>query len=93
MTYAGLKSMLYAGVGKDDPRVKGAVSWIRKHYDLDTNPGLDGQGLYYYYHVFAKALGRFGRRHVRRRGRQEGTIGGKNWPPPWRNGNRPTAPG
>ena len=60
MTYAGLKSLLYAGVDRDDPRVKAAVSWIRKHYTLETNPGLDGQGLYYYYHVFAKALDALG---------------------------------
>lgn len=56
MTYAGLKSMLYAGVGPDDPRVKAAVDWIRKHYDLSSNPGMGKAGLYYYYHVFAKAL-------------------------------------
>ena len=60
MTYAGLKSLLYAGVGEDDPRVKAAIEWIRKHYDLKTNPGLGGQGLYYYYHVFAKALDALG---------------------------------
>jgi squalene-hopene/tetraprenyl-beta-curcumene cyclase len=60
MTYAGLKSMLYAGVDQDDPRVKAAVSWIRKHYTLDTNPGLAGQGLYYYYQIFAKALDALG---------------------------------
>ena len=56
MTYAGLKSMIYAGVGPDDPRVKGALKWIRKHYGLESNPGMGNQGLYYYYHVFAKAL-------------------------------------
>ena len=56
MTYAGLKSMIFAGVGPEDPRVKAAVQWIRKHYGLDTNPGLGAQGLYYYYHTFAKAL-------------------------------------
>jgi len=61
MTYAGLKSMLYAGVGPDDPRVKAAVSWIQKHYDLDSNPGVGEAGLYYYYHVFAKALDALGR--------------------------------
>lgn len=60
MTYAGLKSMIYAGVGPDDPRVKAATQWIRKHYDLDSNPGLDQQGLYYYYHTFAKALAALG---------------------------------
>ena len=56
MTYAGLKSMIYAGLGPDDPRVKAAVAWIRKHYDVRTNPGLGDAGLYYYYHTFAKAL-------------------------------------
>lgn len=60
MTYAGLKSMLYAGVDQNDPRVKAAVSWIRKHYDLDSNPGMGPAGLYYYYHVFAKALDALG---------------------------------
>jgi hypothetical protein len=56
MTYAGLKSFLYAGVSKDDPRVKGAVAWVRKHYTLDENPGQGQSGLYYYYHTFAKAM-------------------------------------
>jgi squalene-hopene/tetraprenyl-beta-curcumene cyclase len=56
MTYGGLKSFLYAGVSKDDPRVKAAVAWIRKHYTLDENPGMGKAGLYYYYHTFAKAM-------------------------------------
>ena len=56
MTYGGLKSFLYAGVSKDDPRVKGAVDWIRKHYTLEENPGLNQAGLYYYYHTFGKAM-------------------------------------
>ena len=60
MTYAGLKSMLYAGVDKDDPRVQAAADWIRSNYDLKTNPGMGAQGLYYYYHVFAKALAKLG---------------------------------
>jgi len=56
MTYAGLKSMIYAGVKKDDPRVKAALTWITKHYSLQDNPGMGKQGLYYYYHTFAKTL-------------------------------------
>jgi squalene-hopene/tetraprenyl-beta-curcumene cyclase len=56
MTYAGLKSMIYAGVKEDDPRVKAAVSWLKKNYDLDSNPGMGSSGLYYYYNTFAKAL-------------------------------------
>jgi squalene-hopene/tetraprenyl-beta-curcumene cyclase len=56
MTYAGLKSMIYAGVDRDDPRVQAAVEWIRRNFDLTTNPGMGSAGLYYYYHTFAKAL-------------------------------------
>lgn len=60
MTYSGLKSMIYAGVTLDDPRVKAAVEWIRKNYDLKSNPGMGTAGLYYYYHVYAKALSALG---------------------------------
>ena len=56
MTYAGLKSMIYAGLSKDDPRVESALGFIRKNYSVDENPGMGQQGLYYYYHTFAKAL-------------------------------------
>ncbi len=56
MTYAGLKSMIYAGLTPDDPRVEAALGFIRKNYALDTNPGMGPQGLFYYYHTFAKAL-------------------------------------
>ena len=56
MTYAGLKSMLYAGLTKDDKRVKAALDWLRKFYSVEQNPGLDQQGLYYYYHTFARTL-------------------------------------
>jgi squalene-hopene/tetraprenyl-beta-curcumene cyclase len=56
MTYAGLKSMIYAGVHPDDPRVVAATEWIRQFYSLEENPGLGQQGLFYYYHTFAKAL-------------------------------------
>ncbi|TWU24128.1 hypothetical protein Pla52o_20520 [Novipirellula galeiformis] len=56
MTYAGLKSMIYAGLSKDDPRVMAAMDFIAKNYSLDSNPGMGQAGLYYYYHTFAKAL-------------------------------------
>ncbi len=60
MTYAGLKSMIYAGLTKDDPRVKAAYAYVTKHYSLDENPGLGQVGLYYYYQTFAKALALWG---------------------------------
>jgi squalene-hopene/tetraprenyl-beta-curcumene cyclase len=56
MTYAGLKSMIHAGVEVDDPRVKAAVAWIEQHYTLEENPGMEAAGLYYYYNVFAKTM-------------------------------------
>lgn len=60
MTYVGFKSMLYAGLTPDDPRVKAAFMWIRRYWRLDSNPNMpklkSQQGLFYYYHVFAKAL-------------------------------------
>ncbi len=64
MTYAGLKSMIYAGVDKNDQRVKAAVEWARRHYTLEENPGLGDAGLYYYFHTFAKALDAMGESKV-----------------------------
>jgi len=60
MSYSGLKSMIFAGVKEDDPRVKAVVKWIGKNYDLKSHPGQGNSGLYYYYHTFAKALDAFG---------------------------------
>jgi squalene-hopene/tetraprenyl-beta-curcumene cyclase len=67
MTYAGLKSFIYAGLSKDDPRVKAAWGWITKNWTLDENPGMKAgnpenaqHGLYYYYHTVARALHEYG---------------------------------
>lgn len=56
MSYAGLLSFIYADVKSDDPRVTAAVAWIRKHYTLDENPGLEKSGYFYYLHLMAKGL-------------------------------------
>lgn len=56
MTYAGLKSMIHAGLTPDDPRVAAALAWIGNYYTIEENPGMGQQGLFYYYHTFAKAL-------------------------------------
>lgn len=60
MTYAGLKSLIYAGLTVDDPRAKAAIDYIKKNYTVDENPGLGQRGLYYYYQVFGKALSLLG---------------------------------
>lgn len=66
MTYAGLKSMIYCGLTKDDPKVKAAWKWITNNYSVDVNPGfltndpkngdMSRYGLFYYYHTMARAL-------------------------------------
>jgi len=61
MTYAGLKSMLYAGVSTEDYRVKAAVKYLSKNYSVTSNPGMGPAGLYYYLQTMSKALGVMGR--------------------------------
>ena len=60
LTYLGFKTLLHAGLDRDDPRVRAAYGWIRTYWRLDSNPNMPQtqslQGLYYYYHAFAKAL-------------------------------------
>ena len=60
MTYAGLKSLLYAAVDRDDERVQAAVDWLRRHWSVKENPGMGQVGIYYYYHTMAKALATLG---------------------------------
>jgi squalene-hopene/tetraprenyl-beta-curcumene cyclase len=64
MTYAGVKSLIYCGVAKGDPRMQKALEWIGKNYTLDSNPGMpeaeSQRGLYYYYHTFAKCMDAMG---------------------------------
>ena len=60
MTYAGIKSYIYANVDKKDPRVEAAYKWISRNYDLNEHPGMGNQGLYYYYHTFAKTMSVYG---------------------------------
>ncbi|MCX7703270.1 MAG: terpene cyclase/mutase family protein [Planctomycetota bacterium] len=72
MTYAGLLSMIYAFVTKDDARVQAAIGWVKRNYTLDENPGMSEkrygpeskQGLYYYYSTLAKALYHYGERYL-----------------------------
>lgn len=56
MSYAGLLSMVYAQLDKNDPRVIAVIEWLSRHYSLDENPGMGQEGLYYYLHTMAKAL-------------------------------------
>ena len=74
MSYAGLKSMAFAGVKPDDPRVQAVRKWVAKNYDVKTHPGQGDAGLFYYYNTFAKALEANGEAEI------EGADGKKhNW--------------
>jgi squalene-hopene/tetraprenyl-beta-curcumene cyclase len=73
MTYALLKSYLFAGLSKDDPRVAAAWKWCTEHYTLDVNPGFEAssdpsaayQGLFYYFYTMAHALDLYGSHTVK----------------------------
>ena len=65
MTYALLKSYLLCDLEPTDPRVTAAVDWIKAHWELEFNPGMEHsgdspearyQGLYYYYLTLARCL-------------------------------------
>jgi squalene-hopene/tetraprenyl-beta-curcumene cyclase len=60
MTYAGLKSYIYAELKKDDPRVQAAMNWVRNNYSIEENPGLGKQGFFYYLHTVVKAFSAYG---------------------------------
>ena len=56
ISYAGMMSFAYARVEKDDDRVRAVIDWLGSNYTLDENPGMGQEGLYYYFHLMAKAL-------------------------------------
>ena len=67
MTYAGVKSLLYCGIAKNDPRIAKATAWLAKNYTVERNPGMGDDrkewGLYYYYFTMAKCLEAIGGEH------------------------------
>ncbi len=60
MTYAGLKSMIYAKLDKNDFRIKAALEWGKNNYTMNENPGLGADGHFYYLHTFSKAHAVYG---------------------------------
>ena len=97
MTYAGVKSMIYCGVGKDDPRMKKALEWMRSHYTLEANPGMpeaaqvSGAVLLLPHDGQVPVGPRRG--HVHRCDRREARLASRDHGGTRKNGNGPTAPG
>ena len=57
ITYAQLKSMIYAGLTPRDPRVIRLAGWLKYQRQLNVNPATHGaRGLYYFYLVFARVM-------------------------------------
>lgn len=80
VTYAGFKSYLYAGLKKDDARVKAVVDFVRSNYTLSENPGVGTDGQYYYYLMFARALEASGMNMVEVKAPgSSGEVKARNW--------------
>lgn len=64
MTYAMLKTYIYANLSRDDQRVTAALDWIRRNYTLEGNPGNPpqraGEGHFYYLVTFGRTLKAWG---------------------------------
>lgn len=60
MTYSGFKSLIYADLAPDDPRITKAWRWIESNYALDENPGMGDQGYYYFLCAMGRALDSYG---------------------------------
>ena len=92
MTYSGLKSMIYAGLKADDPRVKAAVAWLRKNYDLKNNPGLGTPACIITTTVPRRRCTPSAKIRLQTR-RAKNTTGEANWPRNSPAGSGKTAPG
>ena len=79
MTYAGLLSLVYCKVDRNDPRVRSAFDWSAKNWSLEENPGMGPQGLYFFYFVLTKALAAYGRTRCRQRVTGLPSTGAPNW--------------
>jgi beta-lactamase regulating signal transducer with metallopeptidase domain len=57
LTYSRWKSLVYAGLTENDPRVKQATRWLAQNWTLAKHPGTgSAEGLFYYYLAAAKTL-------------------------------------
>ncbi len=61
MSYAGFKSLIYAGLTENSTRGKAVLKWLTEHYSVTENPGQGQAGLYYYYIAMSKALKVYGK--------------------------------
>ncbi|MBF0196362.1 MAG: terpene cyclase/mutase family protein [Planctomycetes bacterium] len=56
MTFAGLKSLIFCNVTKDDARVQAALAWVKRNFSVKEHPGMGQISVYYYYYTLARTL-------------------------------------
>lgn len=56
ISYAGLLSFIYAEMDPEDERIQAVLKWLQSNFTLEENPGMEAEGLFYYYHTMSKAL-------------------------------------
>lgn len=60
MTYAMMKTYIYANLERDDPRVIAGYNWLRNNFTVDHHPGfpeaMQMQSYFYYLMVMGKTL-------------------------------------
>lgn len=64
MTFAGVKSLMFANAKKSDPRVAAAMGWIKKHYTWEEHPGMGQTSIFYYFQTAATALRVYGEAQI-----------------------------
>jgi squalene-hopene/tetraprenyl-beta-curcumene cyclase len=60
MTYAGMLSLIYADVERDDPRISSAFGWAKRNWTVAENMPAGQEGYYYFINVLAKSMAAFG---------------------------------
>lgn len=76
MTYAGMQSLIYANVDKNDPRVKLALKWLENSYSLDENPGMGRPGALLLLSGYVQGAQRHGNRYPDAGKRPQGGLAG-----------------
>ncbi len=79
MTYTGFKSLIYANLDRNDPRVKSAYDWIRRNYTVAENPGMGDEGMYYYFLSLARALDAWGSATIETVGGEGSSSETRDW--------------
>ncbi len=74
VSYQGFKSLIYAGLSKNDPRVQSVMRWVSENYTVKENPGMGAAGQYYYYLAMARALDAIGAEYITQPARPDAPI-------------------